>query len=76
MDGWTETIWILTTTDWPIGLVVPLTAKPEVVGSIPTQDKFLCDEHEYLFWVWVSFIYISMYLKKNKYVSISVVWLP
>ena len=26
-----------------------LTAKPEVVGS--TQDKYLCDEHEYLFCV-------------------------
>ena len=29
------------------------TAKPEVVGSIPTQDKYLCDECEYLFCVWV-----------------------
>ena len=31
---------------------VSLTTKPEVVGSIPTKDKYLCDEHEYLFWVW------------------------
>ena len=28
--------------DWPIGLMVrDLTAKSEVVGSIPTQDKYL-----------------------------------
>ena len=32
--------------DWSV-------AKPEVVGSIPTQDKYVCDEHEYLFCVWV-----------------------
>ena len=30
-----------------------LTAKPEIVGSIPTQDKYLCHEHEYLFCVWM-----------------------
>ena len=30
-----------------------LTAQPEVVGSILTQDKYLCDKHEYLFCVWM-----------------------
>ena len=40
-----------------------LTAKPKVVGSIPIQYKYLCDEHKYLFCAWVCFIYICMYLK-------------
>ena len=30
-----------------------LIAKPEVLGSILNQDKYFCDEHEYLFCVWV-----------------------
>ena len=41
--------------DWPVGLVVrdQLTAKPEVVGSIVPEARGRCDEHEYLFCVWV-----------------------
>ena len=38
---------------WYIVWLETLTVKPEVVGSIPTQDKYLCDEYEYLFCVWV-----------------------
>ena len=29
-----------------VNLLETLTAKPKVVGSIPTQNKYLCDEHE------------------------------
>ena len=43
---------------------------PEVVSSIPTQDKYLCDEHEYLFCLGV--IYLLMFVFKtylNMYIS-------
>ena len=32
-------------------LLETLIAMPEVVGSIPTQDKYLFDEHEFYVWV-------------------------
>lgn len=40
--------------DGPVGAVVmPLPSAPEVVGSIPTRDKYLYDEYLYLFRVWI-----------------------
>lgn len=38
------------------------TAIPEVVGSIPTSDKRLCDAHDSLSCVWVCLI-VCMYLQ-------------
>ena len=52
--------------DWPVGQwLETLSAKPEVVGSINTQDRYLCDEHEY-FVLCLGVIYRYMFVFKNR----------
>ena len=36
-----------------LALAETLAFKPEVVVSIPARDKYICDENEYLFCIWV-----------------------
>ena len=50
--------------------LVTLATIPRVVGSIPTRDKHLCDEHLYLCCVWV-WIIVFKYVFKNIYASVS-----